>query len=184
MGGGVSVFNLTGAAETLTDLDDAVAAVQAMYASFKSHIPPAYTVKVNNTVEVREEDSGDLITVVTAAPVTATTGTTGFPAHAAGVGGRLRWQTAGITRGRRVVGTTFMIPMLSGDFDADGTLLPASQTALTTVGSALLGALNAAGLPLGVWSRPSSAGGTDGVLHPVVGLTVPDKASWLTSRRQ
>lgn len=99
-------------------------------------------------------------------------------AFAAGVGARVQWLTASIIGGRRVRGSTFLVPLLAAEYDSGGTIndtdLASMQTAVNTF---------AAGGDLYVWHRPSSPGATDGVSVPVTAGLIPDKVSTLRSRR-
>ena len=184
MGTGVNIFHFDGAAPDEEALTDLLEGVRALYDPMLSAIPPTYTIAVSNEIEVRAEDTGGLIATVTPPGVAAQPGSSGSPTHAAGVGARVRWQTNGIRNGRRVVGTTFMVPLVSQAFEANGTLGSGTIGNLVTGGNALIGAANALSLPLAVWSRPTSVGAADGALHLVEACAAPDQAAWLTSRRQ
>lgn len=94
-----------------------------------------------------------------------------------GVGFRVKWPTAGIVGGRRVVGSTFLCPIAAAISDTSGTIDTA--TLVSTAGAAA--ALVAAQPTMRIWSRPTPArAGTSSV---VVSVEVPDKTSWLRSRR-
>lgn len=182
MGQGLSVFNLAGAAEDPADLDTALGAVSSFFANVTTACPTGTTVQVSNVVEVRNEGTGALIATVSGAGQTPAPGS-GSGVWAAGVGARVRWTTGVLTRTRPAVGTTFIVPLAASAFESNGTLASSFITMLGSAASGMLGALNSAGLPLGVWARPSTTGGSDGALNPVTGYVVPDQASWLTSRR-
>lgn len=106
--------------------------------------------------------------------VTATGGTSSY---AAGVGARVRWRTSGIFNGRRVVGSTFLAPLLGSAFDTDGTITSAVLSDLQGAADTL-----AANGGVVIWSRPSP-GGSNGESNPVVSAQVPDRATALRSRR-
>jgi hypothetical protein len=182
MGAGLTVLNLAGAASTPEDVDEAVDAITDFWTALAPTLPAGLTLQVNNVVEVREEDSGSLISVY-GAPAQAAVASSGPGSHAAGVGFRIRWSTAGIRNGRAVTGTTFVVPLPTTLYETNGTIAASMITASSTAAAALLGRLNAAGLPLGVWSRPSAPGANDGVLHPVTQVVIPDQVSWLRTRR-
>lgn len=95
-----------------------------------------------------------------------------------GVGARVVWNTNGFVSGRRVRGSTFMVPLQQSAYDADGTLVGSFVTLLQTSANALV-----ASVPqLTIWSRPTAAHPVGGAT-PVTSATVPDKVSWLRSRR-
>lgn len=96
-----------------------------------------------------------------------------------GVGARIRWDTDGFLRGRRVRGATFLVPLNSSMIDSDGTILGAYLTTITTAANALITAVP----QMSIWSRPTTVGGTDGGSTPVTSAFVPDHVSWLVSRR-
>jgi hypothetical protein len=98
--------------------------------------------------------------------------------YAAGVGTRILWNTAGITRGRRVIGSTFIVPLGVSCYSADGSLNDSNRGDLATAAQGVVVAL---GDDMVVWSRP--IGGAGGAIWTVNSGTVPDKVSWLRSRR-
>lgn len=97
---------------------------------------------------------------------------------ASGVGARVRWETGAFARGRRVRGSTFLVPLNISAYDADGTIVGVFVTQIQTAANALVAAVP----ELTVWSRPTAAGG-DGGTATVTSAIVPDKVSWLRSRR-
>jgi hypothetical protein len=78
-----------------------------------------------------------------------------------------------------VRGTTFVVPIMAASYQSDGTIdngvVTAVQSAAQTLG--VTGAN-----PLVIYSRPSTAHPV-GQQQTVTGATVPDKVSWLRSRR-
>lgn len=96
-----------------------------------------------------------------------------------GVGGRITWETGSFLRGRRTRGATYLVPLnISMLTDSDGTLV---GSAITSVNSACA-ALVTAHSGLVVWSRPTAAGG-DGGTASITSGSMPDRVSWLRSRR-
>ena len=106
--------------------------------------------------------------------VTTGTATTDF---ARGVGFRVVWNTSGIFRGRRVRGSTFIVPIQGGVFSTSGLLDPATVAATQAAADALVGS----GVTFKVWSRPVDA--TPGESNDFTSATAPNKVSWLRSRR-
>lgn len=95
-----------------------------------------------------------------------------------GVGGRVRWNTSVFHNGRRVRGSTFLVPFQSGVYDNDGTLVGSAVTAIQTAAEALL-----SGVPtMGILTRPHP-GMSDGGFATVSTAEAVDKVSWLRSRR-
>ena len=98
--------------------------------------------------------------------------------YAAGVGAFVRWGTPLVVGGRRVKGRTFLCPLVSSLYDAAGTIENANLGTLQTAA----GTLAAAG-KLVVWHRPSTLAPTGGIASTVTSGTVPDKVTWLKTRR-
>lgn len=129
--------------------------------------------------------SGDLIDDATGAlagtwsePGTGGTATaTGSGVWAQGVGMQIRWRTNGIVAGRRVVGSTFVVPIMAVFYDTNGTI---DSTTVTTV-QGRADAYLAAHPEARIWSRP--AGPRIGTSNQVTSAQVPDRISWLRSRR-
>lgn len=102
----------------------------------------------------------------------------GNAVHAAGVGARCVWHTNGITNGRRVRGSTFIVPISATWYQDDGTIATEALTILRDAAADLMTDHN--GGPV-VWTR--AVGGAGGAMHDIVSSTVPDRVSWLVSRR-
>ena len=99
-------------------------------------------------------------------------------AYAGGVGARAVWRTGGVVSGRRVVGSTYLCPLTLNAYDGSGTI---EGSTLSTLDGAAAALAAAAGPGMVIWSRP--APGRVGTMHAVTGGSVPDKVSWLRSRR-
>ena len=130
-------------------------------------------------------NSGDLIDVATGAlsgtwteAAEADVISTGSGVHAAGVGTRVTWRTSGIRNGRRVVGSTFIVPLHTGSYATDGTIDTSTLTLLRNSAASLVTDLAGA---MQIYSRPMP--GLVGQASPVTAAVVPDKVSWLRSRR-
>jgi hypothetical protein len=108
-------------------------------------------------------------------------GTVGFGGSgdfAQGVGARIKWNTAGIVAGRRVRGSTFMVPLVGGTFSASGALDSSFVTDLTAAATTFLASASST---LEIFSRPK--GTRVGTSHTVTSASVPNAVSWLRSRR-
>jgi len=173
VGPGVSTFYFVSAATGFpTDL-------QTFFQAIKAALPSSVTVSVPNTGDTIDETTGALVGVWTDSGGSSTVGTSST-LFAGGVGMRCRWITAGIHRGRRVIGSTFIAPMQSASFSTDGTPDAGSVTLLQTAASALVS--SSAG-DMVIWSKPQPPAGSDGESNVVLSALVPDKTSWLRSRR-
>jgi len=83
-----------------------------------------------------------------------------------------------VVAGHRVVGRTFIAPILSNSFDTNGTLTSGVVTTLQNAANTL-----AASGHLSIWHRPPVIGSPGGSLAGIVSATVPDKTTSLSSRR-
>jgi len=173
VGPGVSTFYFVSSATGFP------ADLQTFFQAIKAALPSSVTVTVPNSGDTIDEATGDLFGVWTDAGGSTTVGTSST-LFAGGVGMRIRWITAGVHRGRRVKGSTFIAPMQSASFSTDGTPDPGSVTLLQNAASALVS--SSAGDQV-IWSRPQPVPGNDGESNPVLSALVPDATSWLRSRR-
>jgi hypothetical protein len=176
-GPGTSTFHIAEAGSA--PLQGKVDAIRAFFASIASLLPDDAQVNFPGEVIEFNVATGELqtVTAVTAPATVVGAGTTGF---AAPVGARVRWTTGGIVRGRRVTGTTFIVPLLAASFDTTGNVTGASKTTLATAANTLRSAMAST---LVIWSKPTTALPSSGSEHPVTGSSVPDLAAVLRSRR-
>lgn len=173
VGGGLSTFYTIGSAGDLTS------ALATLFGTLKSQIPPSVTILIPGSGETLESSDGVLAGAWTAVPPAAIVGT-GQSEFAGGVGGRIVWSTAGITRGRRVRGSTYLVPLHNSAYDTNGSLSAAIMAGFPTPINNFVADLTP---DLVIWSRPSGPGATDGVAHPVVAGAIADATSWLRTRR-
>jgi hypothetical protein len=160
--------------------DDAHTGFQAdlitFWDSVKTRLPSIVSVTVQGSGDVIESSTGALTGIWSEGSDTNVPGT-GTAQCPQGVGGRIVWSTLGTTNGRRVRGTTFMIPLDASMYDTLGTL-SASRSDFVSAGNALLAASTN---QLLIWTRPRP--GTAGGINSVVSCDMPDKISTLRSRR-
>lgn len=173
-GGGVSTFYSSNADPSVFNT-----AVRAFFNNIKGIFPNDLTFVFQGVGETIESTTGKLNGSWTmTAPASVTGADTG--SWAKGVGTRVTWNTAGITRGRRVRGTTFLVPIASVCWDDNGSL---SDTVMSTLNTAVPALAAADSGSMRVYSKPSAGGGTDGVAHAVTSGVAMDTVSWLRTRR-
>jgi hypothetical protein len=174
VGGGLSTFYSTASTPTTF-----LAAVRQFYSDCSSLFPTNVGFTFPGDGDVFEDSTGTLVgDWVSAAP--APVAGTWPDEYAAGVGARMVWRTAGITRGRRVRGSTFMVPLAGNCYDDDGSITGAVTTLLAAAAAPLI---LADGASMRIWSRPSATGASDGDSHGVTAVQVPGNVTWLRSRR-
>jgi hypothetical protein len=161
--------------------DEADSGYVAKLATFFNAVKNIVTVGVVWTIP----NTGDLIDVATGAITGAWTDGTSTTVsaaqsgnYAAGVGARIRWQTSGIRNGRRVRGSTFIVPITVAGYDAGGTL---STTVIDACNTAAGAVFTAGATQMKIYSRPNAGG--PGQANTVLNGSCLDTVSWLRTRR-
>lgn len=176
-GPGVSTFYTVGGTVSLP------ASLRTFFDSQKAAFPNGVHLDFPNLGDVIDDATGDLVgtwnngTVVTPVVGLAT------DSFSMGVGMQIRWHTAGITHGRRVRGSTYLVPVSGAIFDIDGSIDAAVITGMTTAANTLLTAEPS----IRIWSPPFKGSATvparGGTSHGITGVEVLDRTSWLRTRR-
>lgn len=149
------------------------------FTAMKASFPQSLRVNIANQGEVYAEGTGELTGYVDdPTSIPAIGGSTGT-AYAGPVGGVVNWNTNTVHAGRRVRGRTFIVPLNTTSFDAEGSLSAAAIGNLQSGALLLVGSAEVTGF--GVWSRPQN--GVPGTFAPVTSSRVPDLAAVLRSRR-
>lgn len=149
----------------------------AFFAQVTPMIPTGTTITIPQGGDLIDEATGELTgTWGSTGTTTATGNATG--AFAAGVGARVVWETGAVRGGRRVRGSTFVVPLVGIFYEDNGTL---SAAALGRLNDAIDDMLVQVPTQMRVWSRPRPA--LAGAAVPVTSGRAPDKVSWLRSRR-
>lgn len=160
-----------------TDAD--ISELVTFFTAIRGVFPTGLTWTIPSTGDVLTAETGVLTGTHIFTGSGSVTGNGGNLAYAAGVGLRVRWLTGAVVDGRRVVGTTFLTHLLSSNYDTSGTIDDTDRGVIQTAASAFV----ASGSPWGVWHRPTTPGGSDGSFHDLSAASVPDKVSWLRTRK-
>lgn len=163
------------------------AAVASFFTTIKNFIPAGTSIVVPGVGETIDEATGALNGAWSASGGATVTGGGGGASFLLGTGGRVRWQTGGIVGGRRVVGTTFIVPMTAQELPSGiipGGTLSIMQTAANALVTASSGAMY-------VYSKPQPARtgahgplpARAGVASQVTSAVVDPDMTWLRSRR-
>lgn len=172
VGPGLTTFYV----DELTGLPDP-ADFGAFFDSIKALCPNTLNWNVPNSGDTIDAATGKLMgTWTNGSPVNV--GATASGDYAAGVGARVVWETGVVRGGRRVRGSTFIVPLASTNLDSDGTWNP---TAVTSPIKAAADVLLGRAVPPVVWSRPRT--GLGGASVGITGSRVPVQVTWLRSRR-
>lgn len=182
---GYNLFHFGAFSETgfvPADAQSCVTRVKTFFDGIQLYMPNAVRVQVQGDVEVLDPTNGTLQDVYSTTQPSYTQGNSGsVTTFASAVGAVVGWRTSQVRNGRRIRGRTFLVPLSSGAFEADGTLNGGVVTGISTAATTLKNSTGAAGL--GVWGRPSAPGATDGVWAPATAVAVPDMGAVLRSRR-
>lgn len=100
----------------------------------------------------------------------------GAAQHASGVGAYVNWRTGAVVNGRRLMGRTFLAPLMNSAYDAAGSIVTGNLTTLQNAAAALVTAGNTL-----IWHRPGAGAGSS---SQPVSATVPDQVTSLRTRRR
>lgn len=160
--------------------EEAVARVRSFWQALDGLYPQQVSVQVESEVELIEHTNGKLVDVFSVPSVAPVPGFA-VANFSAPVGAVINWRTGTIRNGRRLRGKTFVVPLANTAFDTTGTLSDAARSTLSVAAAAL--AATTGSPDLFVYGRPTTKGGSDGVLGVVTSSSVPDMAAVLRSRR-
>lgn len=165
----------------------AVNAVRAFWAGITAHLPDELRLLVSPVVDTYDRATGDLFSSHTAATAPATVAGTSTAGYAGGAGVKVTWNTNQIRDGRRVRGSTFIVPIAGSVWTANGNIGTVAATAINNAATQLINDLNTGSTPLGIWSRPREATETRearaGFATEVVSGNVGNKSAILRGRR-
>ena len=154
----------------------AVTAFRAFFNSVASILATGVQITFPTAGQTIDEASGVVNGVWTVGAVSAVNGS-GGAAFTNGVGMRVKWLTIGITSGRKVTGSTFLVPISNPNFEGAGNITAAALSVVSAAATTLVAVPNA----LRIYSRKNSD--HVGISFPVLGAVTPDQVSWLRSRR-
>lgn len=155
------------------------AAVRAFFAALPTRLPNGVTIRVSETVEILDDVTGGLVDYATDDTTLNPVVGTGAGSYAGPSGAVVNWLTNTVVNGRRLRGRTFVVPLASGAYDADGTLGSPTLANVNDAAAVLSGA--GFSLGFGILSRPAGGGAIR--FGEVTGHRVPDMAAVLRSRR-
>ncbi len=186
-GPGLTQMAMLGGAEfTAGTAQAAVNAVRKFWDDLKGTLPDELKLTVSPIVDIYNEVDGELTASVVAAVPPAVVAGTGTFGYAGGAGIKVNWNTGVIRNGRRVKGSTFIVPALANVFGVTGTPTPTTMTTTNTACSTLMASLTSGGTALVVWSRPLVVGGAvtrSGATAGVVSGSLAPKSAILRGRR-
>lgn len=161
-------------------------ALRAFFNAFTLLIPSGVTIAVPSAGDQINDTTGQITGIWTGPAQSSFNCSGGTGAYAGGSGAVCEWLSSAIVAGRRPIGKTFLVPLISGQFDSNGSLSAGCITAIQTAAATLITAY--AG-EMKVFSRPyvPPVGSPNpprvGVASTIVAARVPDLAAVLRSRR-
>lgn len=158
--------------------------IRTFWNALVAGLPNTLSLQVFGSGDIIDDTDGRIAGSWTAAAPAVVAGTSAS-GYGAPVGSCVNWLTNGIVAHRHVRGRTFIVPTVN-QFEPGGTLLATWITTLTTAASTMMTGLAPL---LTIWARPfepkpgDDAPARDGSSHQAIGVSVPDKAIVLRSRR-
>lgn len=151
---------------------------QAWLDNMDNLFPNTLTFTFPTEGDVLDSETGTVTGAWTGGSLPFVMGTATDNTFSHGVGARVVWNTGAFANGRRVRGSTFLVPLSGGLWDTSGEIAPANVNDIQTKTTAFV---TATAGELIVWSRPTPqrVGGT----ASVTSATFTGRTSWLTSRR-
>ena len=176
--GTTTMFMLTGMDHHLEELHD-------FFGLLLHTFPPSVILQVQNSGGTIDPTDGHLTGGWVGDAQAPMTGS-GSGTYAAGVGACVRWETGEVVDGHHVRGHTYLIPMMSGYFDTNGSM---SDDAHTLIQGSVNSFQSNYADELCVWHRPRAVStrhpvARAGSEHVVTAGLLLDQVSVLRSRRR
>jgi len=166
---GVSVFYGALGASANADIKTFFTAVQSIF-------PAGLSWTIPGNGDLIDDATGDLSGVWVNTGGGGTVAASGAAAHAAGTGAYVNWRTSLIVGPRRLMGRTFLAPIMNSAYDNSGTIVTGNLTTLQTAATAVCTAASTR-----IWHRPNGGAGASAV---PAAATVPDQVTSLKTRRR
>lgn len=178
-----STFGPLSAAQAQSACD----AVRSFWNALAAHIPNEITLTVSPVVDYYLVHNAQLAGSVSATTPPANVLGTNTGNYSMATGPKINLNTGVIRNGRRVRGSIYIVPGGSSTFGAAGMMDGTVRGTFNTAANNMRTALTAAGLKLGVWSRPipegKPRGPRDGAWSDVNICETNEKLAVLRGRR-
>lgn len=160
-------------------------AIGTFFTALKLLLPSTANINVQSSGDTIDEVTGKLVGswLLVGAPTIIGSSTANY---ASAVGAAVQWNTGLVVGGKRIKGRTFIVPLTSTAFEANGTLSSLALNTLRTAAAALSASSNGA---LRIWRAPHTMSLKDprpsypGVSGPLTAPTVKDTGAILRGRR-
>lgn len=185
---GLTTLYVTDATQTKID------AIRTFFNALAGMIPSGLTIQVPASGDELNIGDGTIAATWSVATTPTVVTGSGAGAYAGNAGAVIHWLTTAVINGRRLRGRSFIVPIISTQFESNGSLTSAAISTLTTAATNLSTTL---GTSLVVYSRPvfahtkydpktgtpTAVPSRGGSTASVTGIRVPDLAVSLRSRR-
>lgn len=165
----------------------AVDAMRAYWDGIKAYLPDEIVLSVSPVVDYYLVHNAELAGSVSAPTTPVSVVGTSAAVFSMATGAKINLNTGVVRNGRRVRGSIYIVPSASSVMSTNGMATGVAKTALNTAGTSFRTALGAAGLKLGVWSRPipegKPKGPRDGAWADVAAMECNEKLAVLRGRR-
>jgi hypothetical protein len=163
--------------------------LRAFFQGLTGVLPPAVQVTFPSSGDTLDPTDGSLVAQWSGGAAPAAVNGTGSGGVSMAQGVQVRWGTNEVADGRAIGGRTFLVPVTTACFGADGLLTAVNQSGIQTAAQSII-----AGVPIfHVWHRPKygpkpTGGGPRPIVRtgssaPITTQTVPKLPIVLTSRR-
>lgn len=169
---------------TATQAQNAVDAVHDFWEDLIAYLPNEISLTIDPVVDLYDETTAELVAseVAPVAPGVVTGINTSAYAMASGL--KINWNTGVIRFGRRVKGSTFIVPAGSSVYTNTGTVDSVVATAFNTAANLLRTTLIGDSLKLVVWSRPKELPvARPGAISDIISGATSPKGAILRGRR-
>jgi hypothetical protein len=161
-------------------------AIRGAFNTIAGWIPNYITITIPGSGDVIDDATGEITGAWSGETTEVVTGTSSW-AHPSPAGALVQYHTDGIVNGRNVRGRLFIVPLGGNPYGSNGSLLPATITAL---GTAFNNAATASSSVQRIWSRPVDAEHATpsspvraGSSHTVISATCRSAPAVLKGRR-
>jgi hypothetical protein len=159
------------------EADVVTSRIRTFYDAIKAYLPGSARIDVASTGDLVDSVTG-AITGSWSTAINAQVAGGGTGGYNAASGALVKWLTAGVGPHRRIIGKTYIVPIIGSSYASDGGVAAATTSAIAAAAAALV---TAEAGNLMVWHRPVAGAG--GQAYAVNGSTSPAKVAVLRSRR-
>jgi len=169
---------------TPTQAQNAVDAVHDFWEDLIAYLPNELSLTVSPIVDLYDETNAELVASEVAPVAPGVVNGINTSAYAMASGLKINWNTGVIRFGRRVKGSTFIVPAGSSVYTNTGTVDSVVATAFNTAANLMRTTLIGDSLKLVVWSRPKELPvARPGAISDVISGATAPKGAILRGRR-